>query len=192
MAWGALAILILMLALTVVACRRRARPQERPSSKVFLIGGGLVFPGLVLAALLVFGLRAGDARSPIAGNDNIYEVHVRAHQWWWEVTHPQGPDGPRYAINQIHVPAGVPVHIHVTAADVIHGFWIPRLGGKIDAIPGRTNTIRLQADQPGVYEGACAEFCGVQHANMAMQLHAHPPAELSRALQNLSVTEVRP
>ncbi|WP_202109626.1 cytochrome c oxidase subunit II [Bordetella sp. 02P26C-1] len=192
MAWGALAILIFMLILATLACCRRPAAQERPPLRLFLIGGGLVVPGVVLIALLVFGLRAGDARSPIPGGEDVYRVQVRAHQWWWEVAHPDAPGGPRYAINQIHVPAGVPVHISVTAADVIHGFWIPRLSGKIDAIPGRTNTIKVQADEPGVYDGVCAEFCGLHHTSMGMQLIAHSPTELPDALRGLSDTQVRP
>lgn len=191
MAWSAFAILIVMVALAVLACRRHPHLGERPPARLFLVGGGVLFPGVLLAALLVYGLSAGDGRSPIAG-DAVYRVHVRAHQWWWEIAHPDAPGGPRYTVNEIHVPAGVPVHVSVTAADVIHGFWIPRLGGKIDALPGRTNTIRLSADQPGVYDGICAEFCGLEHTTMKLQLIAHLPADLPAALQGLASDPVRP
>lgn len=192
MAWSALAILVFMVALAAVACLRRPRVNERSPVRLFLGGGGLAFPGIVLAALLAYGLHAGDARSPLAQADGVYRVEVRAHQWWWEVIHLDAPEGPRHAVNQIHVPAGVPVHVGVTAADVIHSFWIPRLGGKIDAIPGRINTIRMQADSPGVYDGVCAEFCGVQHATMNLQLTAHTEADLVQALRGMSLSRLTP
>ncbi len=191
MAWASLCILAVMIVLATAACLRRPRDGPKPFARWFLVGGGLVFPGVVLSALLAWGLGASDLRAPLA-RSGVYRVEVIAHQWWWEVRHLDAPGGPRHAVNQIHVPAGVPVHVSVTAADVIHGFWIPRLGGKIDAIPGRVNTIRLQADQPGVYDGVCAEFCGLQHASMFVQLTAHADADLPGALQRLSNTRVTP
>lgn len=191
MAWSSLAILAVMVMLATLACLRRPSGGEQPPARLFLIGGGLAFPGVVLAALLAYGLKEGDLRAPLA-RPGVYRVEVIAHQWWWEVKHLDAPDGARYAVNQIHVPAGAPVHVSVTAVDVIHGFWIPRLGGKIDAIPGRVNTIRIQADRPGIYDGVCAEFCGVQHASMFLQLSAHDEADLPSALQALSTTRVTP
>lgn len=192
MAWSAAAILVLMIALAARACLRRPRSEDRSSARLLLVGGGLVFPGVVLLALLIYGLRAGDIQAPLSNGQEVYRVHVQAHQWWWEVTHLDAPDGPRHAVNRIHVPAGVPFHIILTSNDVIHSFWIPRLGGKIDAIPGRRNTIRLQADEPGIYDGVCAEFCGVDHANMPLQLTAHEEADLAAALQQLSLSRVTP
>lgn len=191
MAWASLVIVALMIMLTVAACLRRPRDGRPAAARWFLVGGGLLFPGAVLTALLAYGLHASDLRAPLA-RSGIYRVEVTAHQWWWEVRHLDAPGGPRHAVNRIYVPAGVPVHVSVTAADVIHGFWIPRLGGKIDAIPGRVNTIRLQADAPGVYDGVCAEFCGAQHASMLLQLVAHADQDLPAALQRLSATRVTP
>src|SRR5207237_4857130 len=88
-------------------------------------------------------------------------------QWWWEVQYRMG-DLTQYVTtaNEIHIPAGRPVDLQLVSADVIHSFWAPRLHGKVDLIPGMDNRIRLQADRPGVYQGACAEFCGLQHARM--------------------------
>ncbi|WP_420225042.1 cytochrome c oxidase subunit II [Pigmentiphaga litoralis] len=81
----------------------------------------------------------------------------------------------------IHIPAGEPIDFHITSRDVIHSFWIPRLGGKMDAIPGRINVMRLQADAPGIYRGVCAEFCGVGHALMPFEVHAHDASEFTRS-----------
>lgn len=161
--------LVMLLAGYAVAHRRRGKAPIRS----LLIGGGLIFPSTVLLALLIYGIESGKALLPlpIAGAQQPYRVDVRAHQWWWEVRHTELGDGVR-TVNEIHIPAGVPVDVHVSTEDVIHSFWAPRLGGKIDAIPGRTNIIRLQADQPGNYYGVCAEFCGSQHAHMQFVIHA--------------------
>lgn len=185
MAWSSAGILVFMIVLTVYACMRQPRSDERPPAKAFLLGGGIVFPGVVLVALLIYGLRTGDAQSPVPGEDNAYRIEVRAHQWWWEVTYPDAPAGALTSRNEIHAPAGRPLYISVSTQDVIHGFWIPRLGGKIDAIPGRVNTIRLIADEPGVYHGVCAEFCGTGHAAMPIRLHAYDDASLEAALAGL-------
>ena len=75
--------------------------------------------------------------------------------------------------DEIHIPVDTPIDIHVTSADVIHGFWVPRLGGKIDAIPGHTNIVRLQADEVGEFGGQCAEYCGLSHAKMHFKVIAH-------------------
>jgi cytochrome c oxidase subunit 2 len=87
------------------------------------------------------------------------------------------------AANEIHVPAGRPVQVNVTSEDVIHSFWVPQLMGKLDMIPGKTNTTWLQADQPGAYRGECAEYCGVQHAHMAFLVVAEPPEQFAAWLE---------
>lgn len=185
MAWSSVAILIFMVLLATYACVRQPRPDERSHAKKFLLGGGILFPGTVLLALLIYGLRTGDAQSPIPGEENAYRIEVRAHQWWWEISYPDAQGGPLTSQNEIHAPAGRPLYISVSTQDVIHSFWIPRLGGKIDAIPGRVNTIRLIADEPGVYHGVCAEFCGSGHARMPIELKAYDAADLDVALAEL-------
>ena len=97
-------------------------------------------------------------------------IDVVGHQWWWEVRYPQG----FVTANELHVPVGRPVQIRLGADDVIHSFWVPQLQGKMDAIPGRSNTTWLQADRPGEYRGPCAEYCGVQHAHMQLIVVAEP------------------
>lgn len=165
------------------------RPRALPESlrRWLLIGGGIVFTPFVLLVLLLYGLRSGHALLPLPTESDVFKVQVIAHQWWWEVRYPDGGgEGVTlYSANEIHVPAGQLVDIEVTGADVIHSFWIPRLGGKIDAMPGRFNTIRLEAPQPGIYRGQCAEFCGEQHARMILLLEAHEQDQLEQRLSVL-------
>lgn len=99
-------------------------------------------------------------------------IEVTAHQWWWEIHY---PDAGVNIKNELHLPAGVPVDIHVRSADVIHSFWVPRLAGKMDAIPGRTNILRIKSDMPGSFRGQCAEFCGTGHAGMVLAVKAYTP-----------------
>jgi cytochrome c oxidase subunit 2 len=100
---------------------------------------------------------------------------VTAHQWWWEAKYAsRNPSQNFVTANEIHVPVGVPVLLKLNAGDVIHSFWVPKLSGKMDLIPGQTNLTWVQADAPGVYWGQCAEYCGAQHARMAFQVVAEP------------------
>ncbi|MBW0152741.1 MAG: cytochrome c oxidase subunit II [Phenylobacterium sp.] len=146
-----------------------------PSARAMLIGGGLVFPGVVLLALLVAALLVGDRLSP-RGEPGVLRVEAQAQQWAWTFRYPDLPGQPSIE-GVLHVPVGRPFEVQVTSRDVIHSFWAPRLGGKIDAIPGHTNVIRLQADAPGIYRGQCAEFCGNAHAMMDFVVEAHSPAD---------------
>lgn len=141
----------------------------------FALAGGAVMPAIVLGAFYLYnlGTLSTVTRPP---SEPALTVEVIGHQWWWEVRYPN--DDPRRIVetaNEIHVPAGQPVRFMVRTADVIHSFWIPPLGRKIDLIPGRVNSIWLQADAPGVYHGQCAEFCGAQHAKMRLLVVAEPP-----------------
>ncbi|WP_442594056.1 cytochrome c oxidase subunit II [Parapusillimonas sp. JC17] len=191
MAWGSAGILLLMLALTAVAVRRSKDGDAGVSARRghwLLIAGGVLFPVSVMAALLVYAY----AKAP-PKDEAAYHVQVTAHQWWWEVRYPDAPGGVRYSLNELHVPAGVAVGIELRSADVIHGFWVPKLGGKMDAIPGRTNRIVYVAPEPGVYLGTCAEYCGTGHAVMQLRVIAHPPDALEGLLSRLPTTEgVRP
>ena len=102
------------------------------------------------------------------------------HQWWWEVRYP-GTNA--VTANELHIPVRTPVRIEVKTADVIHSFWVPELNRKIDTIPGRTNVVELDADAPGRYRGQCAEFCGLQHAHMAMYVFVDEPDAFRRWLE---------
>jgi cytochrome c oxidase subunit II len=151
------------------------RRPSRLSARAMLIGGGLIFPGVVLMALLVAALLVGDRLSP-RGEPGVLRVDAHARQWAWTFDYPDQPGRPATE-GVLHVPAGQPFEVHVRSQDVIHSFWAPRLGGKIDAIPGQVNVIRLQADAPGVYRGQCAEYCGSSHAMMDFVIQAHSPAD---------------
>lgn len=179
MAWGSLVIVLFMLALVLVAVR--ARSGGSPAhARWLLLGGGVLFPAGVIAALLVYAHLSGpEVPEP------QYHVQVTARQWRWEAAYPDAPDRTKRSTNVIHIPAGIPTLIELRAVDVIHSFWVPRLGGKMDAIPGRVNRLVYTADQPGTYEGQCAEYCGAGHAAMRFQLIAHEPDDLEQVLAAL-------
>ena len=142
-------------------------------------GLGLWFSLAVLSLVLGAGLVVGERILP--RDDGAVSVQAHAFQWGWRFTH-DGPDGaPVESIDKLHIPAGQPVDVLITSEDVIHSFWVPRLAGKLDAIPGRTNRLRLIADSPGTYAGLCAEFCGTGHARMRFDVQAHAdwPPDLS-------------
>jgi cytochrome c oxidase subunit 2 len=111
--------------------------------------------------------------SPPDPRSTAITIDVIGHQWWWEVRYP-GSDA--VTANEIHIPVDTRVNLVATTADVIHSFWVPALNRKIDMIPGRQNRILLYASRPGVYRGQCSQYCGLQHANMAMYVFAQRPA----------------
>ncbi|MGH7696442.1 MAG: cytochrome c oxidase subunit II [Gemmatimonadaceae bacterium] len=115
-----------------------------------------------------------------APNADDLTIKVKAWQWWWEITYDvPGSTDTVVSANEIHIPTGRRVWLELTTGDVIHSFWVPALQGKTDLVPGRTNRTWLQADQPGVSPGPCAEYCGVQHAHMTLLVVAHTPAEFA-------------
>jgi len=166
---GATALLMLVLVLLAWSFMRSAG-SVRP--EVWLIGGGLVLPGVVLPPLLIYGLWGGEQLLARPGAAAL-TVEVHAERWRWTFRYPDAEGGPRTSTDVLHIPAGRPIDISVTSGDVIHSFWVPRLAGKIDAIPGHTNVLRLSADRPGIYHGTCAEFCGTGHTAMTMRVEVH-------------------
>jgi cytochrome c oxidase subunit 2 len=104
-------------------------------------------------------------------------IEVTGRQWWWQARY-LDKDGRSFATaNEIHIPAGEPVRLQLIGGDVIHSFWVPQLGGKMDTIPGQTNETWLEADKPGIYRGQCTEYCGAQHARMGVIVVAEAPAD---------------
>ncbi|MEC8938085.1 MAG: cytochrome c oxidase subunit II, partial [Pseudomonadota bacterium] len=152
----------------------RTPAQERRIARRWIIGGGLVLPITSVTALLMFGVPAGQRMLPLSLGEPPEVIEVIGHQWWWEVRYPGAEGGEVVTANQLVMPAGEPVDFHVSGADVIHAFWVPRLGGKIDMLPGRVNKIRLEADEPAVFGAQCAELCGVGHAHMHLYVEAVP------------------
>ncbi len=158
------------------------RPRRPVGARLFIVGGGLVFPGVVLSALLVYTVIVG-ARITAPPADDALQIDVTAQMWWWDVRY-RDPDGDGSAFlvtaNELRIPVGKPVLLRLHSADVIHSFWVPNLSGKVDMIPGRVNRLTLQADAAGTYRGQCAEFCGLQHSRMALHVVAEPVADWER------------
>lgn len=177
---GAVVILCGIMALFLMTFRKGGTERKVPSN-AFLVGGGLVFPLATLAGLLVYALAFGQWLLPRPYED-VLRIEARGYQWRWEFTHYDANGAAVKVGNELHLPARQPVEVTVVSADVIHSFWIPRLAGKIDAVPGLTNVVRIDSAQPGVYEGVCAEFCGLGHAHMRFRTIVHPPGRYADAL----------
>ncbi len=176
-------VVLLVAALITVAVvrRRRAAPggAEPRWPMRLVIGGGVVLPVIVLSVLWGLTLRDMAALSEPAARTTL-TVQVTGEQFWWRVRY---PDAGVETANDIHIPVGTPVRIELDSADVVHSFWVPELGTKMDMVPGRDNAMWVQADEPGVYRGQCAEFCGVQHANMIFFVIAEPADEFEAWLE---------
>ena len=130
---------------------------------------------VVIFVLLVVSVMTDRGLAMLATHDPL-TVEVTGHQWWWEVDYDDSTPSQRVTTaNEIHIPVGQPVLFKLTSRDVIHSFWIPNLHGKTDLIPGYVTRTWIQADVPGTFRGQCAEFCGVQHAHMALVVVAEPP-----------------
>lgn len=162
---------MLVLALLWRALRKRAADTALQRPERLVIWGGVVFPTVVLAALLVYGTLTS-ARVTGVGVEPDAVVEVTARQWQWHFRYRDGDDRViGESVDELAMPLGQMIEFRITSDDVIHSFWIPRLGGKMDAIPGRINTLRLRADRDTPMRGQCAEFCGREHARMLFPVH---------------------
>ena len=171
--------------------RKRAGPpdpREPRGGVAMIVGGGIVLPVVVLTGLLFLILTtAMNVRG--GGEGDPLRIEVAGYQWWWSVRYPeQGA----VTANEIHIPVGRPIELALTSVDVIHSFWVPELQGKVDMIPGQTNVLHLEASEPGVYRGQCAEFCGIQHANMAFHVIAEEPTAFETWAQTQAEDRVPP
>ena len=155
-------------------------PHRDRDALKWVFGGGLIFPTVILIGLFVYVmvvLAEVDRPAP----QGSLTIDVVGWQFWWEANYYDGSGTHLLeTANELHIPTGTPVRIRLHAADVIHSFWIPRLAGKLDMIPGRTNEFAIQADSSGTYRGQCAEYCGLQHAKMSMLVIAQPRQEFER------------
>lgn len=168
---GAAVLTVLVLAL--VWAGFRAPTARQPGPRFWTHGLGLGLSVGVIAAVLGAGLWLGVRLQPTPGVD-VIEVEARASQWQWQFRQP-GPDGMARTQGVLFIPAGRPVDVLIASDDVIHSFWVPQLGGKMDAIPGRVNRLRIEASRTGIFEGLCAEFCGIGHAGMRFEVVAYDP-----------------
>lgn len=171
MTGGGALVWCLIMGAAIYAVLGKKRPRSERFADQFVFFGGVVFPTVGLAALLVFGLAMLPNWAEADAPD--LRIHVVAEQFWWRLGY-EGEDGARIdSANEIHLPVGATAEFVLTSTDVIHSFWIPALGGKMDAIPGRSNVLRLTPTKAGVYRGVCAEFCGRSHALMAFPVVVH-------------------
>lgn len=152
---------------------------------------GLLLPALALFVAFIatlFVMRAlpgSDAADCQPGTDDGSDIQVYGHQWWFEVKYTFAePSQNVTTATEIHVPVGRAMNVALQSRDVIHSFWIPKLHGKVDMLPERVNHLRLEATEPGIYEGECAEYCGVQHAHMRLRVIAEPPAAYALWLES--------
>ncbi len=199
--WGMFAfatlVLVIVSVLWVYALARKPRQvsdeQAIRLNRRWVIGGGIVLPSVSIIVLLIFGIPTGRGMMPLpVQGEQPLKVEVTGHQWWWEVHY---PDSGVTTANQLIIPAGRLIDVYVTSADVIHSFWIPRLGGKMDMLPGRTNVIRIEAGHTGIFHGQCSEFCGLQHTHMKLHVEAQTAEGFNAwiaARENLSFEQRAP
>lgn len=174
------AIFLLVAALLVLAWRRRPDEAKRGGERVWIFGFGLAFPLVVLTALLGFGLVIGERLMPRPSPD-IVRVGAEARRFTWTFSYDDLPG--RRTEGVLHVPAGRPIDVAITTADVIHSFWVPRLAGKLDAVPGHVNVLRIEAEEPGTYQGRSAEFSGAGYDGFAFTVVAHSPEDWAAFLE---------
>lgn len=184
MFWISLVVFVVVVALLVVALLRRTKTAAVDKTEVrwgepFIVVAGVIIPAVVLSSVYVISLSEMNELAA-RGDDAAIEIDVVAHNWWWEAVY----ENEAVTANEIHIPVGEPVRLKLSTDDVIHSFWVPELQVKIDMIPGRTNRMWVEADEPGRYRGQCAEFCGLQHANMIFYVVAEPHADFDEWLAN--------
>ena len=203
--WGMMIISILVIliitVLLLIGIRRARHFSSLAVERTELegAGGGLawLYVGVGLSTLVLVGTAAwamvtlADTGPP--SGKPAFTIEVIGHQWWWQVRYLN--DQPSHVFetaNEIHIPVGKPVRVKLASADVIHSFWVPALAGKTDLIPGQTNVTWLEASKPGVYRGQCAEFCGAQHAHMALTVVASEPDQFQAWLNSQLADEGQP
>ena len=141
-----------------------------------------IIPAVILAGVAIPTVKLifDFAKAPPAAER--LDVCITGHQWWWQYVYastcpPPGTTGPQGSVttaNELHIPVGRPVYLTLNSIDVIHAFWVPRLNGKQDVVPGHTNHVTIEADHPGTFYGQCSQFCGLSHANMRLRVIAEP------------------
>jgi cytochrome c oxidase subunit II len=172
-------VVVVVLILGLLRRGREGEPQadrQRPDrfGRWFVVGG-VVAPLVIL--LVVFGATVNAMRFvPTTAPPEALVIEVVGHQFWWEVRY---PDAGITTTNELHLPVGRRINLQLTSADVIHSFWVPELAGKLDLLPDRTNTLVLQADEPGEHVSRCAEYCGLEHTRMVLTVVAEPEEQFT-------------
>jgi cytochrome c oxidase subunit 2 len=177
--------LVMWVLIFWLAARRRGTlathlAWDAPEDRRWIFAGGLAIPAVVFATTFVLMLKTMSA-FPMGDHEGMAsDVRVVGYQWWWRIEYLDArADRQFVTANELHVPVGQPVDIELQSHDVIHSFWVPRLHGKVDLLPGHPTHIRIQADVPGLYTGQCAEYCGPQHAHMGLVVVAEPAADFA-------------
>ena len=191
--WVAIGVFVIVEgALIFAIIRYRARPgQGRPAQvhgNTRLEIAWTIAPALILAAIAVPTI-ATIFRTYSGPPADAIQIRIIGHQWWWEA---QYPAEKIVTANEIHIPVGRPAAFQLTSADVIHSFWVPRLSGKRDVVPGRTNELWFTPSEVGTFEGQCAEFCGAQHANMHVRVMVDPVTTYQAWVQSQLAPPVQP
>jgi cytochrome c oxidase subunit 2 len=182
----AVIVYVIVVGALILVIRNRRTAVDDPQSPAreakaewtIKIAVAIVVPVLFVFLLYDFAVARVVGRMP---EGPMLTIDVTGHQWWWEVTYEDPvPHNIFHTANEIHIPVGRPVRIKLASHDVIHSFWVPNLNGKKDLIPGHADDIMIRADKPGIYRGQCAEFCGLEHAKMAMLVVAESPEAFTR------------
>lgn len=190
MFWLGTAAFVVWLAVFVWAMVRRHRDDADPDADArlhrrFIVGGGIVLPGLVFGALFVADLAGFNAMPD--GEDVV--IDAVGYQFWWEFAY---TDPAFVTANELYIPTNTDVRVRLRTEDVIHSFWVPQLSGKRDMVPGHVNELTLHAREPGRYLGECTEFCGLQHAQMRFEVVAVPPGEYATWLERMAAPAAEP
>ncbi|HZT76927.1 MAG TPA: cytochrome c oxidase subunit II [Vicinamibacterales bacterium] len=179
--WISAGVFVLVLAFLAAALRHRG---AQTSERRLTFGVSLATTVTVVVLFIILGVTMWTERvNATLGASSAVTIELTGHQFWWEVQYDAANPSDRVTTaNEMHIPVGRPVVLKVTSRDVIHSFWAPNLQGKRDLIPGYTTAIWLQADRPQTFRAQCAEFCGRQHAHMAMEVVAEPEAQYEQWL----------
>jgi cytochrome c oxidase subunit 2 len=167
-----------LIVYVVIKFRRRSEDEapRQVEGNIKAEIGWTIAPGVLLAIIGILTIGTIFDINTRPGGDAL-QVKVTGHQWWWEYEYKAESI---VTANELHIPTGRKVDIELTSDDVIHSFWVPKLAGKLDAVPGRTNRMVIDAFEPGTYFGQCAEFCNISHANMRLTVVAHSPADFAQ------------
>ena len=190
MSGGAVAIWLIVIGVAVYAIYHPGQHHPR-TTKLLVLGGGAVFPTIVLTGLLCVSLpMLPDLQRPAPPGS--LQIHVSGVLWWWRIDYLTSEGDTIATANEIRLPVGQPVEFKLNSEDVIHSFWIPSLGGKVDMIPGRQTRLQLHPTRVGTYRGACAEFCGTAHAQMNFDVVVMPVDEFNDWLSDQAETAKHP
>lgn len=175
---GAAGVFLLTMGLAALALIAPQMARRLPPMRLIL-AGGIILPLLLLLPLTGGALVAGDRLYRLSPADRPLRIEAVARQWEWRFRYPDHPRIPATP-DILRIPAGTLVEVTATSEDVIHSFWVPNLGGKMDATPGRMSKVLLTADEPGDHMGLCAEYCGIGHEGMPFLVVVMPPDEFDR------------